>query len=405
MKLYDNVKINVDMVPTLKLKVCKTKIDVLMDESVNSLMSANSFTRFDLAKSLLHGKIVTHSGQFHADEIMCVALILLIRDTLRFKETGGDMIHSDLYRWNYERIRDTVIRRPNGLDPNNNEDVELYLNAIVLDIENGHFDHHHKNIDEAPKIEKGDSEFDRVASIGALWQYLGHLFDIERDESVSKDIPNMNVYDRMWDNFFLPISLLDVYGPNKFSSPVSQLISNINGYTDYDFDFVIPESLNPDPDYMKFIEAVLFAYKILRGQLIKEQNFITSLYGMGSNPYIKMNAGDVPNVTIEPVPEGTKEPKVNIESLKYVLIDGADKPLVLINKNPSDRDGSYRMISVDSEYAHFDKTLLDKPAPGQMFLHPALFMITFDTINNLSDFLGQLTFDEESHTMYYNYSV
>ena len=116
MKLYDNVKINVDMVPTLELKVCKTKINVPMDESVNS------FTKFDLNKSLLHGKIVTHSGQFHADEIMCVALILLIRDTLRFKETGGNIAHSNLYRWNYERIRDTVIRRPNGLDPNNDED-------------------------------------------------------------------------------------------------------------------------------------------------------------------------------------------------------------------------------------------------------------------------------------------
>ena len=399
MKLHDNVKINVDMVPTLELKVCKTKINVPMDESVNS------FTKFDLIKSLLHGKIVTHSGQFHADEIMCVALILLIRDTLRFKETGGDMIHSDLYRWNYERIRDTVIRRPNGLDPNNNEDVELYLNAIVLDIENGHFDHHHKNMDESPKTESVSGcflpIFDRVASIGALWQYLGHIFDIERDESVSKDIPNMNVYDRMWDNFFLSISNLDVYGPNKFSSPVSQLISNINGYTDYDFDFVIPESLNPDPDYMKFIEAVLLAYKLLRGQLIKEQNFISSLYGMGSNPYIKMNAGDIPNVSIEPVPEGVKEPKVNIESLKYILIDGADKPLVLINKNPSDRDGSFRMICVDSEYAHFDKKLLDNPAPGQVFLHPALFMITFDSLENLNDFMSHLSFDEESHTIYY----
>ncbi len=399
MKLYDNVKINVDMVPTLELKVCKTKINVPMDESVNS------FTKFDLNKSLLHGKIVTHSGQFHADEIMCVALILLIRDTLRFKETGGNIAHPNLYRWNYERIRDTVIRRPNGLDPNNDEDVELYLNAIVLDIENGHFDHHHKNLDEAPKTESVSAcffpIFDRVASIGALWQYLGHIFDIERDESVSKDIPDINVYDRMWDNFFLSISNLDVYGPNKFSSPVSQLISNINGYTDYDFDLVNPVSLNPDPDYMKFIEAVLLAYKLLRGQLIKEQNFISSLYGMGSNPYIKMNSGNIPNVTIETVPEGVKEPKVNIEALKYVLIDGADKPLVLINKNPSDRDGSYRMICVDSEYAHFDKTLLDKPAPGQLFLHPALFMITFDSLENLDDFMSHLSFDEESHTICY----
>lgn len=389
MTLYDNVKIDVGMVPTLKKKVSKSKINT---ETIND---------FVLINNLLYSKIITHSGQFHADEVMCVALVLLIRDTIKFKQTGGDMIHSDLYRWNYEKIRDTVVRRPQGLDPNDPKDVKLYKDCLVIDIENGHFDHHHKNQAEAPRIEKGDSEFDRVASIGALWQYLGHLFDIERDESVSKDIPNMNVYDRMWDNFFLPISLLDVYGPNKFSSPVSQLISNINGYTDYDFDFVIPESLNPDPDYMKFIEAVLFAYKILRGQLIKEQNFISSLYGMGSNPYIKMNAGDVPNVTIDQVPEGVKEPKVNIESLKYVLIDGADKPLVLINKNPSDRDGSYRMISVDSEYAHFDKNLLDKPAPGQLFLHPALFMITFDSLENLDDFMSHLSFGEKTHTIYY----
>lgn len=389
MKLYDNVKIDVGMIPTLKKKVSKSKINT---DSIND---------FVLINNLLYGKIITHSGQFHADEIMCVALILLIRDTIKFKQTGGDMIHSDLYRWNYEKIRDTVVRRPQGLDPNDPKDVKLYKDCLVIDIENGHFDHHHKNQAEAPRIEKGDSETDRVASIGALWQYLGHIFDIERDESVSKDIPDINVYDRMWENFFLPISLLDVYGPNKFSSPVSQIISNINGYTEFDFDFVIPESMNPDPEYMKFIEAVLLAYKILRGQLIKEQNFVAALYGMGSNPYIKMNPGDVPNVTIDHVPEGTKEPKLNIESLKYILIDGTDKPLVLINKNPSDRDGSFRMICVDSEYAHFDKTLLDNPAPGQVFLHPALFMITFDSLEKLDDFISHLSFDEADNMIYY----
>ncbi len=390
MKLYDNVKINVAMIPTLKKKVSKSKID-----------DTKTINDFGVINNLLYGKIITHSGQFHADEIMCVALILLIRDTIKFKQTGGDMIHSDLYRWNYEKIRDTVIRRPQGLNPDDPKDVKLYRDCLVIDIENGHFDHHHKNQAEAPRIEKGDSETDRVASIGVLWQYLGHLFDIERDETVSKDVPDINVYDRMWENFFLPISLLDVYGPNKFTSPVSQIISNINGYTEFDFDFVIPESMNPDPEYMKFIEAVLLAYKILRGQLIKEQNFIIALYGMGSNPYIKMNSGDVPNVTIDQVPEGTKEPKVNIESLKYILIDGADKPLVLINKNPSDRDGSFRMICVDSEYAHFDKKLLDKPAKGQIFLHPALFMITFDSLENIDDFMSHLSFDEESHTICY----
>lgn len=390
MTLYDNVRINSGMIPALIKKVSKSKINT---KEINDFMLINN---------LLCGKIVTHSGQFHADEVMCVALIFLIRDVIKFKQTGGDMVHSDLYRWcYYEKIKDTVIRRPQGLDPNDPKDVKLYKECLVIDIENGHFDHHHKNQADAPRSEKGDSEFDRVASIGALWQYLGHIFDIERDESVSKDIPDINVYDRMWENFFLPISLLDVYGPNKFTSPVSQIISNINGYTDFDFDFVITESMNPDPDYKKFIEAVMMGYKILRGQLIKEQNFISSLYGMGSNPYIKMNAGNIPNVTIDQVPEGTKEPKVNIESLKYVLIDGADKPLVLINKNPSDRDGSFRMICVDSEYAHFDKKLLDNPAPGQVFLHPALFMITFDSLKNLDDFMSHLSFDEESHTIYH----
>lgn len=389
MTLYDNVRINSSMIPALIKKVSKSKI-------------TNSINDFGLIHNLLYGKIVTHSGQFHADEVMCVALIFLIRDVIKFKQTGGDMVHSDLYRWcYYEKIKDTIIRRPQGLDPNDPKDVKLYKECLVIDIENGHFDHHHKNQADAPRNEKGDSEFDRVASIGALWQYLGHIFDIERDENVSKDIPDINVYDRMWENFFLPISLLDVYGPNKFTSPVSQIISNINGYTDFDFDFVITESMNPDPDYKKFIEAVMMGYKILRGQLIKEQNFISSLYGMGSNPYIKMNGGDIPNVTIDQVPEGVKEPKVNIESLKYILIDGADKPLVLINKNPSDRDGSYRMICVDSEYAHFDKKLLDNPAPGQVFLHPALFMITFDSLENLNDFMSHLSFDEESHTIYY----
>ena len=391
MRLFDNVKVNMETLNNLELKVSNSQIK--LDES--------DFNKYTLIKNILNGKIITHSGQFHTDEIMCVALICIIRDKIKNVDLDieSNYFSSNIYKVSDDKIRDTVIRRPRGLDPNNEEDVNLYKTAVVLDIENGHFDHHHKNQSLAPRIENGDSENDRVASIGALWQYLGHIFDIEKPNN---DVPNMNVYDRIWENFLLPISLQDVYGPIKFGSPVSQIISNCNGYTDYDYDFIGIRGEDQTFDInANFVEAVMLAYKILRAQIIKEQNFISTLYNIFTMDSIELIGGDVPRVELKPVPEGSKEPRINLECLRYVTIDKVNKALLLVNRNKSERDGSYRVICVDSEYAHLDKTLLENPAHGQVFVHPALFMATFETLENVDDFLSKLRFDEENHVLTY----
>lgn len=377
MKLYNNLQI-VDLDRFDKNSISKSKIVGKTD---------------DLMARILNGKIVTHSGQFHADEIFCVALILIIRDSNKKWDYPDVPNIYELYRFAHEKILEDVIRRPQGLDPHNEEDAELYNSAVVIDILNGHFDHHHVDINDAPTL--GST---RIASIGALWNYIGHIFDIKR-ENVSDDIPHVNVYERMWENLFSSVSLVDVYGPNKYKSDYSLMISNINGYTAFDFDFVVPDE--DDMEGSKFVEAVLFAYKIIRMQLIKEQNFIRSLHGIGGNEYIEMDGNGVPSVTIKVVPEGEKEPKVNTETLKYVKVDGTKTPRILVNKNPSLRDGSCTVVCVNSEEAHLDGELLKNPAPGQRFVHPALFMATFDTVENVEDFVSKLKFDDENRVLKY----
>ena len=342
---------------------------------INDHVSSKKMNMVWDMSNLFDSKIVTHSGRFHADEVFSIALVMILRTS--FHNKGRDKSGDFLEKFDPSvDLKQILIRRPNGLDPNSEDDREIYKYYVVLDIENGHFDHHFKDQSECPKDENGE----RLATIGQLWKAIGHIFDVP-----AKDYSGINVYERIWE-FLKPISQQDIYGPQKYKSPISQIISNINGYTEYELDFVDPCA--EDLQEAKFLEAVKMAYKILRQQIIREQLFVKSMIETGEKTDLYSFANGIGCCRIRNVEEGEKEPKVDLEALRYMTVQD-DPVMILINENPSDRDGTYRMIMVDSEKCKLSSDLLINPAPGQAFIHPDLFMITFKTLDDLRNFVEE----------------
>ena len=384
-KKFDNVEFN------------EKKFLEISNESISN--SEMGMIESEVLRNLLldnHHEIITHNGRFHADEVFSIALILVLRSSwmnLKCKESN---IIDKVVKLSVNDIINKVIRVPNGLEPTSQTDMSVYESCLVLDIKNGHFDHHHSDPNKIPTF----GEY-KLATIGSLWRAIGHSFDVGESE--------YNVFDRMWENFILPISLQDQYGPNKYKSPISEIISNINGYSPYEFDFIVYNAfcdsdgkLNVDIQDLRFYEAVMMAFKIIRMQIINEQNFVKSLNSIYNTKGICLTSeGPVPMCVVHTGEGIEKEPKLKLEALKYVKVDGKT-PVLLINEWPSDRDGTFRIICVDSEKVHLDPELLNNPAPGQKFVHNGLFMITFETLESLYEFINKCELDEENHILKYN---
>ena len=123
---------------------------------------------------------------------------------------------------------------------------------------------------------------------------------------------------------------------------------------------------------------------------------------MGEELREGINNIDIPMCIVHTGEGIIKEPKLKLEALKYVKVEGKTPPVILINEWPSDRDRTFRIICVDSEKVHFDPTLLNEPAPGQKFIHNGLFMITFETLESLYEFVNKCELDEENKILKYN---
>jgi uncharacterized UPF0160 family protein len=329
--------------------------------------------------------IVTHSGVFHADDVFAVALTLLVREcyiSTYFDKHGKitwDKIYSSVHR--FQQI----------------DDESVYNTALCLDLLNGHFDHHMKNDDRAWF---GDQETGHyIASVGALWDSVGHMFNIELNN------PNMidfNVKEKIYKDFLEIIDLADLFGPKAYSSPISKMISNINSYTELDFDFVNIEAVQfetaEEKQMARFVEAVCLAYKILKSEIARTQKFIESFNEISENEYVELieNEKGLNYLLIKQVPEGIKEPQIPLESLSYILNKGK-RVDALVNMNPNIRDGSFRIVASDSSRCKFEQNCCQ--AKGVHFFHPQQFMITFMNCNDLKNFVEKLGLVDDKSLM------
>jgi uncharacterized UPF0160 family protein len=376
----------------------------------NFAAAAKNFTKSTFLKDddfekkfyrlIANADIITHAGPFHADDVFSTALIFLIRD---LNMMYAKELDSDCYKY----VKVDPIRVFHGVHRISEDlDETSYDTMLCLDVRNGHFDHHHVNTDDRAWYQEGGHP---MATIGALWDCVGHMFNIDTH---GKNLVGFNVKKKVYKDFLEKIDLADLYGPKTVESPVSKIISNVNAYDVCDFDFVsiddYPFDSPAEKQNVRFAEAVCLAYKLLRAEIIRAQNFMRSIVGVSENEYVELKTSNlgVNYLLINKVPEGVKEPTVPMEVLDYINVNG--KPVdLLVNLNPSIRDGSFRAVAANSAKVPFDKESCSniENVKGLKFYHPQNFMATFDSAENLETFIRGLYYITGKGLKYSGYYV
>ena len=368
-ELIDNVKVNITYLECVEdIKFTPTDIDVTIPK------------RF--LKDVIYDNypIITHSGQFHADEVFSIALVMLARmsvanylskEHIQFKPTMLPNLQ--------------IIRRGEPL-LNDEEGKLLYQTSLILDIKNGHFDHHDINrqqfcgINPFKRVDDTSShasDIHNMATFGRLWKAIAPVFNIEL---IDPNIVSFNVYEKVYWDLIDPIDRCDLNGQSAAYSPYSQLISSMNGCSEMEIDFM---KLFIEYDDAAFYEAIMMAYKILRLHVLKAQRFMETFNRLCTDQIdVKANKNGDKYLYIKPVESGKKEPFIPIDALQYVF-NGSIK--MLVNANPSERDGAFRCVATNSAKNPFDPSIED--VTGVKFYHPQNFMVTFNTFEDQEAFV------------------
>lgn len=325
------------------------------------------------------GKIITHSGAFHADEIFAIAAIFIARIAMWNTKHPENQL-----RLTEQMIRNSVERKAR-LDVNSEVDeMNCYQGALALDIKDGHWDHHRRDnevlhLGETDLFYEGANPNQQMAAMGCTWRAIGKLFNIETEDPELKDM----VYQKVYRNFLQDIDLQDTLGPKAYRSPISFMISNMNAYTELERNIVQSGEKKDLPD--NFVEAILLGYSILRAEIFRVQNIVRGAI-TAKDVCEFVDNGTHCYVRIPKVSEGQDEPMINLESLEMIDINGKT-PQFLVNENPDKREGAVRLIMVDSSKACIKEKYLDEPVEGKLFLHPARFLMTFKDVESLNKFL------------------
>jgi hypothetical protein len=224
-----------------------------------------------------------------------------------------------------------------------------------------------------------------MATIGCLWNTLGPLFNIKLN---NPEIVKFNVFDKVYWDLINVLDIADVYGPNAIYSPMSILISSMNGCSEMEIDFMKSFHYEYVPciedDNVAFYEAIMTAYKILRLFILKAQRFMESFNKLDTDLIsVQTSKHGINYLQINPVGEGEKDPFIPLDVVKWIN-NGSVK--FIVNRNACERDGTYRCIAVDSTETPFDPDI-QKLCNGIKFYHPQNFMITFDSQENQMDFV------------------
>lgn len=349
-----------------------------------------------LVDLLIRGSLsaYTHCGGMHADEVFSTAAILLVKNTFINNEAVGsaEFISTKQIKKFIKRVKSI------------NEVTDPMDKCIVLDLLDGHYDHHHKNQDNRKDYpdsillnKAGWSKPVKMATFGALWSDIGDIFNIEGVKA-----PNLNVKEIFLIRFVLPMDQQDNYGPYYCSSPISKVISNMNSYSDFEKS---SEYNNFDELDFRFIEAVKMAYTILRNELMSVQRLVQSINDIKNSNNVSfrnfgfISGGGIENfytwpltgIEIAKVPEGEKAPSIQMDALNETVYEKDGNkfhPLFLINKNPDQRDGMIRIIL--GRYVKIDPTQAIEWCGDLIhFIHPNDgFLISFETEEKLESFLN-----------------
>ena len=337
--------------------------------------------------------IYTHCGGLHADETFSTAFLILLRNTIENSvSNSAKFITGKQVKSSVKRIKSIT------------EVSEPMDTCVVIDLMNGHYDHHHENPDERKDYpdsilinKAGWKKPIKMATFGALWSDFGHVFDLEGVKA-----PNLNVWEIFLARFILPMDQQDNYGPYYCSSPISKVISNFNAYSDFEKG---EEYANFEELDFKFVEAVKMAYTILRNELLSVQRLVQSVIDIKECSKVSfrnfgyISGGGIENfytwpltgIEIEKVPEGEKVPLIQMDAVNETVYEKDGNkfhPLFLINRNPDQRDGMIRIIL--GRYVKIDpKTAREWCGDLIHYIHSNDgFLISFETEEKLERFLS-----------------
>ena len=325
---------------------------------------------------------VTHNGQFHADEVFCVAAMLLAANC-------GD---PNSAKMEYDQMANyrQMMRTPQMSDVFVlNENISNHM--ISFDLQGSMFDHHDAASRKPRQIPEGAEKMNGnkqpfYSSLGVLWNVigLGDVFNID-----GLPVGQENVKDIIDRDIIYPIDCVDNYGPEcGVKSTFSCFISMLNNFPAWEEGcepletYAVNDDMNVTPQFSK---AVFEAIDILATHINKAQKLIADFkYILDESEIVgRVSPNGIPYIEI---------PLVESEDEKPITISLASMNLtsyrILVNRNPSNRDGTFRVLSSLSDEISFGEEC--SRAPGLVFRHANGFLLTFDTAEHQMEFISKM---------------
>lgn len=174
-------------------------------------------------RNLVKNGCVTHTGRFHADDILSAALLKIVG------------IISDF----------SVIKRVERVPPE--------FNGLAFDIGEGEFDHHQSDV----RVRVGG---DKYAAFGLLWNAIGAEYIMEKYQTDLQTA--MGVVEKFDSDFVKLMDLTDNFGQKKYPNTLSYLIAFMNDDKSKSADELFKDMVNY---YCKPLEIAIYkSYKFTK---------------------------------------------------------------------------------------------------------------------------------------------
>lgn len=174
-------------------------------------------------RNLVKNGCITHTGRFHADDILSVVLLKIVG------------VISDV----------SVVKRV--------ERVPRGFNGLVFDIGGGEFDHHQRNA----RVRQNGNKY---AAFGLLWDAIGVEYIMEKyqtDEQTARQ-----VVEKFDTDFVTQMDLTDNFGQKKYPNTLSYLIAFMNDDKSKSADELFKDMVNY---YCKPLEIAIYkSYKFTK---------------------------------------------------------------------------------------------------------------------------------------------
>lgn len=335
------------------------------------------------------GRIITHSGVFHLDDVFCTAFIIYLRN---MNEREFDI---------HESLKTIDILRVSSLS-----EVQDYQTDkdISFDLLGAHFDHHgeslYRNESEClfvkglnNLISTGRRDI-QYSSFGLLFEnFFDYITDVYNEKYEKEGIVYIDgqayryEFSKMLNGFKKDLE-------NELVIPIDIVDNNGPVYTNELFDFINSFNTNVEneTERMKnFKTAVEIAYHYIERLIERKRTMYKNLYKLvhDDNIHITNNVCYIQiNEKISPDHFG---------SVSFIGIEDSNDcemytPMMIVYNTPSERDGSFGIKTLNG-YIFDDKLIeyvKEKFKDEVKFIHKNNFLMTFKSFDCIKKLLPEI---------------